>query len=175
MSTESEEVPHSFDFISRKGGKMSYSKTEVIALELAEPIVKECGCFIYDVEFVREGGVYFLRVYADKDGGISLDECEEISRALSKKLDVADPIKQNYYLEVSSPGIERKLKQPEHFKKYLGETVDVGLYKAINGTKQLTAVLSGYEDGVIRLNLPSGEEVEIPQKETTVVKIHFDF
>ncbi len=154
---------------------MAYSKTEAIAFDLAEPIVKECGCYIYDVEFVCEGGIYFLRIYADKDGGITLDECEEISRALSKKLDEADPIKQNYYLEVSSPGIERKLKQPEHFERYLGETVDVGLYKAINGSKQITATLSGYEDGVISLTLSNGEEIELSQKETTVVKIHFDF
>ena len=154
---------------------MAYSKTESITIELAEPIVKACGCYIYDVEFVREGGIYFLRVYADKDGGVSLDECEEISRALSKKLDEADPIKQNYYLEVSSPGVERKLKNKEHFERYIGETVDIGLYKAVNGSKQITADLSAFEDGVVTVKMPDGEEMKIPQKETTFVKIHFDF
>ncbi|MEE1050280.1 MAG: ribosome maturation factor RimP [Clostridia bacterium] len=149
---------------------MAYSKTESITFELAEPIVKECGCYIYDVEFVREGGLYFLRVYADKDGGISIDECEEISRALSKKLDEADPIKQNYYLEVSSPGIERKLKTKEHFERYMGETVDIGLYKAVNGSKQITAKLTGFKDGIVKT-----EEMEIPLKETTFVKLHFEF
>ena len=153
---------------------MAYSKTESITFELAEPIVKDCGCYIYDVEFVREGGLYFLRVYVDKDGGISIDECEEISRALSKKLDEADPIKQNYYLEVSSPGIERKLKTKEHFDRYIGETVDIGLYKAINGSKQITATLKAFEEGVISAEV-DGEEISVAQKETTFVKLHFEF
>ena len=153
---------------------MAYSKTESITLELAEPIAKDCGCFIYDVEFVKEGGVYFLRIYADKDGGISLDECETISRALSTKLDEKDPIKENYYLEVSSPGIERKLKTPEHFERYIGSTVDVGLYKAIGGSKQITAELAGFDNGIINLK-KDGETISVSQKETTVVKLHFDF
>lgn len=154
---------------------MAYSKTELVALQLAEPIAKENGCYIYDVEFVREGGIYFLRIYADKDGGITVDECEQISRALSKKLDEADPIKNNYYLEVSSPGIERKLKTPEHFERYIGETIDIGLYKAINGSKLITAELVGFEGGVITVKLSDGETLEIPQKETTATKLHFDF
>lgn len=154
---------------------MAYSKAESTTIALAEPIAKECGCYIYDVEFVKEGGLYFLRVYVDKDGGISLDECEAISRRLSDELDKKDPIEQNYYLEVSSPGIERKLKTPEHFARYIGELVDVGLYKAVNGSKQLTATLTGFEDGVISLETANGESLELSKKETTVVKLHFDF
>ena len=157
-----------------RGENMAYSKTEEAVFNIAEPIAKENGCFIYDIEFVKEGGLYFLRVFADKDGGINLDECEVISRALSDKLDEADPIKQNYYLEVSSPGIERKLKTAEHFARCIGEKIDVGLYRAINGSKQLTVVLKGYEDGVISVDC-NGEALEIPQKETTFVKVHFDF
>lgn len=153
---------------------MAYSKTESIAIELTKPIAEKCGCYVYDVEFVREGGIYFLRVFVDKDGGISIDECEEISRALSKELDTADPIKQNYYLEVSSPGIERKLKNKEHFEKYIGKKVDIGLYKAINGSKQITAELVGFDDGVIKVKLED-DVLEVTQKETTVVKLHFDF
>lgn len=153
---------------------MAYSKTEEAVFNLAEPIAKENGCFIYDIEFVKEGGLYFLRVYADKEGGINLDECEVISRALSDKLDESDPIKQNYYLEVSSPGIERKLKTKEHFERYIGEKIDIGLYKAIDKSKQLTAVLTGFGNGIITVD-KNGETIEIPQKETTFVKIHFDF
>ncbi len=153
---------------------MAYSKTEESVFNIAEPIAKENGCFIYDIEFVKEGGLYFLRVYADKEGGINLDECEVISRALSDKLDEKDPIKQNYYLEVSSPGIERKLKTKEHFDRYIGEKIDIGLYKAIDKSKQLTAVLTGFEDGIITVD-KNGEEIKISQKETTFVKIHFDF
>ena len=153
---------------------MAYSKTEMIALSLAEPIAKERGCYIYDVEFVKEGGAYFLRIFADRDGGIDLDECEAISRSLSVKLDEADPIKQNYYLEVSSPGIERKLKTKEHFDRYIGEVIDIGLYKAINGNRQISGVLLGFDDGVITIEV-NGEKLEIGQKETTSVKLHFDF
>lgn len=153
---------------------MAYSKTEQIAFDMAKPIAESVGCFIYDVEFVKEGGLYFLRIFADKEGGIDLDTCEKISRELSAKLDEKDPIKQNYYLEVSSPGIERKLKTNEHFERYIGETIDIGLYKAINGAKQITGVLRGFDNGVILVNL-NGDEIEILQKETTFVKLHFDF
>lgn len=153
---------------------MAYSKTEAIALSLAEPIAKERGCYIYDVEFVKEGGAYFLRIFADRDGGIDLDECEVISRALSTKLDEADPIKQNYYLEVSSPGIERRLKTKEHFDRYIGEVIDIGLYKSVDGNKQMSGVLLGFDDGVITAEV-NGARLEISQKETTWVKLHFDF
>lgn len=153
---------------------MAYSKTEAIAFSLAEPIAKERGCYIYDVEFVKEGGAYFLRIFADRDGGIDLDECEAISRALSTKLDETDPIKQNYYLEVSSPGIERRLKTKEHFDRYIGEVVDIGLYKPIDGSRQISGVLLGFNDGVITAEV-NGARLEISQKETTWVKLHFDF
>lgn len=153
---------------------MALSKTESTVFTLAEEIALNNGCYIYDVEFVKEGGMYFLRVYADCDGGIDLDKCEVISRALSEKLDEADPISQNYYLEVSSPGIERKLKRKEHFDMYIGETIDIGLYKARNGSKQLTASLCGYDGTNIKVDI-NGEVTEIPQKETTYVKLHFDF
>lgn len=154
---------------------MAYSKTEKAVAELAAPIAEANGCYIYDVEFVKEGGVYFLRVYTDKeDGGISLDECEAVSRELSKSLDKADPIPQNYYLEVSSPGVERKLKTEAHFKRYIGKKIDVGLYKAVNGSKQLCGILLGFDDGVITADV-GGEEISLAQKDTAVVKLHFDF
>ena len=153
---------------------MAYSKTEKTVWELAEPIAVQEGCFIYDIEYVKEGGIWFLRVYIDKDGGVSLDECEVVSRALSTVLDKADPIQQNYYLEVSSPGVERKLKTKEHFERYIGETIDIGLYKAINKSKQLTGTLKGYENDVITVEI-DGESIELALKETTGVKLHFDF
>lgn len=154
---------------------MAYSKVEQAVLTLAEPIAQENGCYIYDVEYVKEGGLWFLRVYADKeDGGISLDECEMVSRALSEALDRADPISQNYYLEVSSPGVERKLKTPEHFARYQGETVDAGLYRAVNGSKTLTGILKGLRENEVVLEA-DGEEIILPLKETSYVKLHFEF
>ena len=154
---------------------MVYSKVEQKVWSLAEGIIKEQGCYLYDVEYVKEGGLWFLRVLADKeDGGISLDECEVISRALSELLDKEDPIDRNYYLEVASPGIERKLKTDAHFNRYIGETIDIGLYRPINGAKLLTGNLKGYMDEIISVEI-GGEVLEIPQKDTTVVHLHFDF
>ena len=154
---------------------MAYSKTEQAVYQLAEPIAKAEGAYLYDVEFVKEGGIWFLRVYVDKEeDGISLDECEAISRKLSDALDQADPISQNYYLEVASPGIERKLKTEVHFQRYLGEVVDIGLYKAINGSKQVTGILKNYDGEKIQVEVGE-EDLEFTLKETTVVHLHFDF
>lgn len=153
---------------------MAYSKTEKTVWQLAEPIAEANGFYLYDIEYLKEGGVWFLRVYIDKEGGISLDECEVFSRALSDVLDEKDPIDKNYYLEVSSPGIERKLKTEEHFKRYMGETVDAGLYKAVSGSKTVTGTLKGYNGSEIILETKNGG-LTLPLSETTVVHLHFDF
>lgn len=150
-----------------------YSKTEKTVLDMAKPIANEIGCYIYDVEYAKEGGNQFLRVYADRDGGISIDECETISRKLSELLDKNDPIPQNYFLEVSSPGIERKLRQDEHFDMYKGRTVDIGLYKAQNGSKTLSGELRGLENGEVVIF--EEEEIRIKLSETAFVKLHFEF
>ena len=155
--------------------EVTFSKTEKIVYDLSEPIAKEAELTIYDVEFVKEGGNHFLRVFLDKNGGISLDECEEFSRLLSEALDKADPISQNYYLEVSSPGIERKLKRDFHFEMNKGQIVDVGLYKAVKGSKKLTGELVGLDADRNVVLIIDGETVKIPLKETTVINVHFDF
>ena len=151
-----------------------YSKTEQAVLDMAKPVAESFGCFIYDVEYVKEGGNWYLRVYADKEGGINIDECEVISREISGLLDKKDPIKQNYFLEVSSPGIERKLRQDEHFEMYKGEIVDIGLYKAQNGSKTLSGKLLGMNDGEIEIEVEN-ETVKINVSKTTYVKLHFEF
>ena len=150
-----------------------YSKTEKVVLDMAKPVAENNSCFIYDVEYVKEGGNWYLRIYVDRDGGITLDECETISREISSLLDEKDPISQNYFLEVSSPGIERKLRQDEHFEMYKGEIVDIGLYKAVNGSKNLCGELVGLEgDEVI---VKTEEELRIKLSETTYVRLHFEF
>jgi ribosome maturation factor RimP len=154
---------------------MAYSKIEKMIIEMATPIAEENSCYIYDVEFVKEGGAKYLRVFADKnEGGMSLDDCEAINRRLSDLLDESDPIKENYILEVASPGIERKLKTPEHFEMYLGRTVDVGLYKAVDGNKNITGELKAYADEKITVAF-DGKETELLLSDTTFVKLHFDF
>lgn len=154
---------------------MEFSKIEQIIYDMAEPVASAHDCYIYDVEYVKEGGAHYLRVFTDKpEGGIFIDECEVISREISELLDKNDPIKENYFLEVASPGIERKLRQAEHFEKYMGELVNIGLYKAINDSKVLHGRLAGYNDKIISVETEN-QTVDIPQKETTYVKLHFDF
>lgn len=151
-----------------------YSKTEKLVLSMAAPIAEEKGCFIYDVEYIKEGGNWYLRVYVDREGGITIDECEAISRDLSALLDKDDPISQNYFLEVSSPGIERKLRQEEHFEMYKDEMLDIGLYKTQNGSKTLYGKLLGLEGDLVVIET-EGEVIKIRLNETTYVKLHFEF
>lgn len=154
---------------------MAYSKLEQQILEMAESVAVENGCYIYDVEYLKEGKTRTLRIYADREEtGISLDECEIISRRMSDLLDESDPIRENYMLEVSSPGIERRLTQPWHFEKYIGKMVDIGLYKAVDGAKQISGVLHAYSDEEITLETDKGN-MTIMQSETANVKLRFDF
>ncbi len=154
---------------------MAYSKLEKMIIELAAPIAEVSECYVYDVEYVKEGGARYLRVFADKeDGGISINECEVINRALGEALDKCDPIKENYILEVSSPGIERKLKTSAHFEKYMGCTVDIGLYQAIDGSKNICGTLKAFADDTVTVDL-EGTEVSLALSDTTFVKLHFDF
>ena len=125
--------------------------TEVVA-ELAGDFLKENGYELYNTEFVKEGRDWFLRVYVDlvqtdedEPRYISTEDCEKVSRFLSEKLDEADPIEQNYYLEVSSPGLDRPLVKPEHYARYVGQEVEVKLYKAIDGVKNLQGVLESFD------------------------------
>ena len=151
-----------------------YSKTEKTVLDMVNPIAEQNGCFVYDVEYVKEGNSWFLRVYVDREGGITIDECEAISRELSSVLDKNDPISNNYFLEVSSPGIERKLRQEKHFEMYKGKMVDIGLYKAHNGSKNICGELAGLEGDEVSVDL-EGEKFSIRLNETTYVKLHFEF
>ena len=155
---------------------MKKSNVCAAVADLAAPIAEANGCEIYDIEFVKEGSDYYLRVFidmADSERSVSLDECEAVSRALSDVLDKADPIEQAYMLEVSSPGLDRALKTPEHFAKFIGSKVDIGLYKAVNGAKVITGNLVSFEDKTITLDL-NGESFTIAQAETTYVKLSLE-
>ena len=106
--------------------------TDAVAA-LALPIVEQAGCTLWDVEYVKEAGEWFLRVYIDRDSGVDIDCCEAVSRPLSDALDEADPIQGGYTFEVSSAGLDRALKKPEHFEKCMGRTVDLKLYRPVDG------------------------------------------
>ncbi|NLF34498.1 MAG: ribosome maturation factor RimP [Clostridiales bacterium] len=146
------------------------SKVAELTAALAAPIAVTNGCSIWDVEYVREAGTWFLRVYIDKEGGVSIDDCEAVSRPLSDALDQADPIEGSYTLEVSSAGADRVLKKPAHFAACLGREVDVKLYRAREGKKTLTGTLDGYDGGVITID---GTVLE--QKEVAQVRLHVHF
>ena len=126
--------------------------TETVAA-LASPIAAELGLELWDVEYVREAGQWFLRVYIDKDGGVSINDCEALSRALDPVLDEADPIPDSYVFEVSSAGAERELKRPGDFARYMGSTAEVRLYKPVNGSKSFVGTLAGYENGSVTLTI----------------------
>ncbi|MBP1758875.1 MAG: transcription termination protein NusA [Firmicutes bacterium] len=150
------------------------SKVTDLTAKLADPIVTAQGCTLWDVEYIKEAGSYFLRVYIDKEGGISIDDCEAVSRALSDLLDEADPISDPYTFEVSSAGADRTLKKPEHFAAYLGQLVELRLYKAKDGAKMFTGTLSAYEDGDVTLTI--GDTVtHFPKQDVAQVRLHVSF
>ena len=147
--------------------------TEQVAA-FAEPIVKEHGCALWDVEYVREGSEYFLRLYIDKDGGVDINDCEAISRAVDPILDEKDPIPGSYHFEVCSAGLERVLKRPSDFQKYLGNPITVKLYRPRNGMKEIPCVLRDYEDGW--LTVEAGKEtVTFEKSEVAQVRLHVEF
>ena len=108
--------------------------TDTVA-ELARPYVEQAGCTLWDVEYIKEAGEWFLRVYLDKEGGVPIDDCEAVSRPLSDALDEADPIAGSYTFEVSSAGLDRPLRRPEHFAQCMGQQVDVRLYRPVDGRR----------------------------------------
>jgi ribosome maturation factor RimP len=163
-------------FRSGKQGKREayMSKITELTAQLARPVVEANGCSLWDVEYVKEAGSWYLRIYIDKEEGVSIDDCEAVSRAVSDLLDEADPIQDPYTFEVSSAGADRALKKPEHFAAFLGAEVDVKFYKAVNGQKSCTGILTGYEDGNVSLNL-NGEAVTLEKKDVAFVRLHVSF
>ena len=117
------------------------AKVTEMAAQLAQPFVEAAGCSLWDVEYVKEAGEWYLRFYIDKDGGVSINDCEAVSRPLSDALDEADPIEGSYTLEVSSAGADRALKKPEHFAQFQGAEVEVKLYRARDGRKDYVGLL----------------------------------
>lgn len=139
--------------------------------QIAEPLAKELGLEIWDIRFEKEGADWFLRIFIDKDGGVSIDDCVDMSHAIDKPLDEADPIEQSYCLEVCSPGVERELKRDEHFMKYIGEAVMVKLIRPLEGKREYNGTLASYDNGTFELRLEDGTGLMINKKETSYVKL----
>ena len=146
------------------------SKVEKTVWEAVEPIADSFGCSIYDVEYVKEGQNYFLRIFIDKEGGVSTDDCEKVSRAVDPVLDELDPIENAYYLEISSPGLDRKLSRKEHFESALGKSIDIKLFSPIDGSKEITGILKSFDGKVISVETDSGI-IEIEKQKASVVRL----
>jgi ribosome maturation factor RimP len=153
---------------SHKGGVVSTVE------KLAQPIAQGLGLELWDTQFVKEGSTYYLRIFIDKDGGISIDDCEAMSRAIDKELDRADPIEQSYCLEVSSPGIERQLTKDWHFEKYLGKTIMSRLIRPDSeGRRDIDGTLESFDGIYAGIKTASGT-ILVKRAETAYFKLADD-
>ena len=147
--------------------------TEQVAA-FAQPVVEQLGCSLWDVEYVREGSERFLRLYIEKDGGVDISDCEAISRAVDPILDEKDPIAESYHFEVCSAGLERALKRPGDFERFMNSPITVKLYRPYNGLKELPGMLRGYEDG--RVTVECGKEtVTFEKSQVALVRLRVEF
>ena len=142
--------------------------------EFSEPVVQAHGCSLWDVEYIREGGEWFLRLYIDKEGGVNISDCEAISRAIDPILDEKDPIPDSYNFEVCSAGLERQLKRPSDFEQFMGSAVTVKLFKAVNGAKEYAGTLTGYNDGAVTIEA-AGTTYTFQKNEVAQVRLRVEF
>ena len=148
--------------------------TDLVA-QLAQPLAEAAGCSLWDVEYVKEAGTWYLRIYIDKETGVSIDDCEAVSRPLSDALDEADPIEGSYTLEVSSAGAERPLKRPSDFQRFLGHPVLVKTYKPKDGRKEFAGTLAGYDNGAVLLDMGGAEPLRFEKPELALVRLRVEF
>ena len=139
------------------------------------PLVDAHGFELVDVEYVKEGGSWYLRAYIDKPGGIAVDDCEVISRALSDLLDEHDFIEDSYILEVRSPGLGRPLKKEKDFVRSQGELVEVRTYRAIQHQKEFTGILNAWDKGTVTLLMEDGTEMKFAREDIALIRLAFDF
>ncbi len=147
------------------------AKTEAFLL----PLMEEHGFELVDVEYVKEAGTWYLRAYIDKEGGITVDDCEVINRKLGDWLDQEDFIQESYILEVSSPGLGRPLKKEKDFVRSMGREVEVKLYKAINKQKDYTGVLEAYDKDTVTLGMEDGSRIVFDRTGIALIRLAFDF
>lgn len=149
------------------------SKITDIVTSLALAPAEELGLEIWDVEYVREAGTRYLRIYIDKADGVGIDDCVAFSQVMDPLLDEADPIAESYTFEVSSAGVERELKKPSHFERYLGSSVEVRHFSPVGGSKSHTGLLRAYEDGAVTLEC-GGENMVFPREQVAQVRLRME-
>ena len=153
---------------------MAKKITELVA-EVAAPVAQEQGCTLWDVEYVREAGQWYLRLYLDKDGGVDILDCEAISRKVSDLLDEADPIESSYVFEVGSAGLERQLKRPGDLQQFMVSPVLVKTCQPKDGRKEFAGKLAGYDNGAVLLDMGTAEPVRLEKNEVALVRLRVEF
>lgn len=148
-------------------GKNTVEKIE----EIVKPYAENLSLSIWDITFKKEGTDWYLRIFIDKDGGVSIDDCVDLTHAITKPIDEADPISQSYMLEVCSPGVERELKKDWHFEKYVGSKVMVRTIRPIDNVRDFNGVLTSYNNGELTVKLQDENEITLNKKETLYVKL----
>lgn len=149
-----------------KGGN-----TVAAVRKIVEPYAQQLGLDIWDIRFQKEGTTWYLRIFIDKKGGVSIDDCVDMTHAINKPLDEADPIEQAYCLEVSSPGIERELTRDEHFLKCIGQKIMVKTIRPVDGKREFKGVLESYDNGNIGFRCEDGSGLVFEKKEVSFVKL----
>ena len=153
-------------------GEKKKTNTVEAVTELVKPIVEEMGLILWDVRFVKEGAGWYLRIFIDKDSGVTIEDCENVTRAVDKPLDDLDPIEQNYCLEVSSPGIERELVKYEHFESFLGAPVMVKLHKPNEkDMREFKGTLIAHDKDTVTVSAEDGGQYVINKKDTVYIKL----
>ncbi len=151
--------------------KKKSGNTVAAVTQLCLPFAQQLGLTLWDVRYEKEGSYWYLRVFIDKPQGVTLDDCEAMSRAINDPLDQLDPIDGEYCLEVCSPGIDRELLCPAHFQAFLGAVVRARLFRPLpNGQKEITGILQAFEDGVLTLETEQGEQLTIAKKDASSIK-----
>lgn len=155
----------------------SQSNTAAVAAKLVESVVQQMGLTLWDVRFEKEGASWYLRYFIDREGGVTIQDCENFSRAIDKLLDEADPIEQSYYLEVSSPGVERELRKDWHFQQYLGSVVNLRLIRPVEGVRDFQGLLERFDadSGQVTLLLDEETEMTFGLDEAAYVRLNDDF
>jgi len=156
----------------------SQKNTAAVVTELITPTVEQLGFVLWDVEFVKEGASRYLRITIDSEDGVDIEGCEAVHRAIDPILDEADPIDVSYYLEVSSPGIERTLRTPEHFEWAVGLEISVKLYTAVEGRKAVSGILATYADDTLTIECAEGNAVgtvNVKRSDIAKANLVFDF
>lgn len=144
--------------------------------KLVLPKIEELGYTLYDIQYAKEGKNYFLRIFIDKENGIDLNDCEKVSDGLNELLDEADYIKEQYFLEVSSPGIERILRKDKHLQDSIGKEIEINLFKPQDSKKEFIGILDGYNEDVITIKqIEDGAKISINRKNISLMKLKYNW